>query len=34
VGFVDGRVAPVPIEQLWDFYWHKDYKPPTKRPGL
>ena len=34
VGFVDGRVAPVPIEQLWDLYWHKDYKPPTKRPGL
>jgi len=34
VSFVDGRVAPVPIEQLWQLYWHKDYLPPGKRPGL
>jgi prepilin-type N-terminal cleavage/methylation domain-containing protein len=34
VSFIDGRVAPVPLEQLWQLYWHKDYLPPTKRPGL
>src|SRR5258706_2030444 len=34
VSFIDGHVAPVPLEKLWDLYWHKDYLPPTKRPGL
>jgi prepilin-type N-terminal cleavage/methylation domain-containing protein/prepilin-type processing-associated H-X9-DG protein len=34
VSFVDGHVAPVQLEQLWELYWHRDYKPPGKRPGL
>jgi prepilin-type N-terminal cleavage/methylation domain-containing protein/prepilin-type processing-associated H-X9-DG protein len=34
VSFVDGHTTPVPLEQLWQLYWHKDYQPPAKRPGL
>jgi prepilin-type N-terminal cleavage/methylation domain-containing protein/prepilin-type processing-associated H-X9-DG protein len=33
VSFVDGHVGTVPLEQLWQLYWHKDYQPPAKRPG-
>jgi prepilin-type N-terminal cleavage/methylation domain-containing protein/prepilin-type processing-associated H-X9-DG protein len=32
--FFDGHAAPVPLEQLWQLYWHKDYIPPIKRQGL
>lgn len=34
IGFFDGHVEAVPLEQLWGLYWHRDYKPPAKRPGL
>ena len=34
VSFMDGHVSPVPLEELWQLYWHRDYVPPTKRPGL
>ena len=34
VSFVDGHVSPEPLEQLWQLYWHKDYQPLAKRPGL
>ena len=34
VGFFDGHVAQVPLERLWQLYWHKGYEPPAKRPGL
>ena len=34
VGFFDGHVEQVKLERLWTFYWHLDYKPPEKRPGL
>jgi prepilin-type N-terminal cleavage/methylation domain-containing protein/prepilin-type processing-associated H-X9-DG protein len=34
VAFFDGHVEPVPLERLWSLYWHKDYQPPVKRPGL
>jgi len=34
VFFFDGHVQPVPLERLWQLYWHKDYQPPAKRPGL
>jgi len=30
----DGHVESVKLERLWSFYWHKDYVPPAKRPGL
>ena len=32
--FYDGHVEQVPLERLWQLYWHKDYVPPAKRPGL
>jgi len=34
VSFYDGHVELVPLERLWQLYWHKDYVPPAKRPGL
>jgi len=34
VGFYDGHAEQVKLERLWQLYWHKDYEPPTKRPGL
>jgi prepilin-type N-terminal cleavage/methylation domain-containing protein/prepilin-type processing-associated H-X9-DG protein len=34
MSFYDGHVETVPLERLWQLYWHKDYLPPTKRPGL
>ncbi len=30
----DGHVETVKLDRLWSFYWHKDYVPPAKRPGL
>jgi prepilin-type N-terminal cleavage/methylation domain-containing protein/prepilin-type processing-associated H-X9-DG protein len=33
-GFFDGHVERVPLEHLWQLYWHRDYRPPAKRPGL
>jgi prepilin-type N-terminal cleavage/methylation domain-containing protein/prepilin-type processing-associated H-X9-DG protein len=32
VGFVDGHVEMVRLENLWQLYWHKDYDPPAVRP--
>ena len=34
VAFYDGHVEQVPLEGLWQLYWHRDYVPPAKRPGL
>src|SRR5262245_57702392 len=34
VAFYDGHVETAQLERLWSFYWHKDYVPPAKRPGL
>jgi prepilin-type N-terminal cleavage/methylation domain-containing protein len=34
VGSVDGHVETVKLDRLWQFYWHADYQPPAKRPGL
>lgn len=34
VGFFDGHAELVRLEHLWQLYWHKDYVPPVKRPGL
>lgn len=33
VAFFDGHVGPVPLERLWQLYWHKGYEPPARRPG-
>lgn len=34
VAFIDGHVEQVKLDNLWQLYWHKDYVPPLKRPGL
>jgi len=34
VSFYDGHVETVKLERLWSLYWHKNYVPPLKRPGL
>lgn len=30
--YADGHVSLVPLEQLWVQTWHKNYKPPGRRP--
>ncbi len=32
--FFDGHGQLVPLENLWQLYWHAKYEPPAKRPGL
>jgi prepilin-type N-terminal cleavage/methylation domain-containing protein/prepilin-type processing-associated H-X9-DG protein len=32
VSFFDGHGEMVKLDRLWLLYWHKDYKPPGKRP--
>ncbi len=34
VVFYDGHAGQVKLEGLWQLYWHRDYQPPAKRPGL
>ena len=34
VDFYDGHVESVKLEGLWQLYWHRDYRPPARRPGL
>jgi len=34
VSFFDGHEELVKLDRLWQLYWHKDYQPPAKRPGL
>jgi prepilin-type N-terminal cleavage/methylation domain-containing protein/prepilin-type processing-associated H-X9-DG protein len=32
MGFADGHAEAVKLENLWNYYWHLDYKPPAMRP--
>lgn len=32
MSFVDGHVAPVKLESLWNYYWNSTYSPPLTRP--
>jgi len=34
VAFFDGHGETVKLDNLWHLYWHLDYEPPAKRPGL
>jgi len=34
VSLADNHVEAVKLENLWSFYWHKNWVPPAKRPGL
>ena len=33
MGMADGHVETAKLERLWDYYWHKNYVPPAKRPN-
>jgi prepilin-type processing-associated H-X9-DG protein len=33
MGFMDGHVQSVRLEDLWSLKWNKTYTPPVKRPG-
>jgi len=33
LSFADNHVETVPLENLWNLYWHKNWEPPAKRPG-
>jgi prepilin-type N-terminal cleavage/methylation domain-containing protein len=32
MGLADGHVEVVKLQNLWNYYWHKDYTPPAIRP--
>ncbi len=34
VSFIDGHAALIPLEQLWQLSWHKNYRAPARRPAL
>jgi prepilin-type processing-associated H-X9-DG protein len=34
VSFYDGHGEAVRLDNLWQQFWHKDYQPLDKRPGL
>jgi prepilin-type N-terminal cleavage/methylation domain-containing protein/prepilin-type processing-associated H-X9-DG protein len=34
VAFYDGHVELVELERLWRLHWHRDYRPPARRPGF
>ena len=34
VSFADNHVESTKLESLWGLYWHKNWEPPAKRPGL
>jgi prepilin-type N-terminal cleavage/methylation domain-containing protein len=34
VTFADNHCETAKLERLWTFYWHRQWLPPAKRPGL
>lgn len=32
LSFYDGHVERAKLDNLWQYHWHKNYVPPTKRP--
>jgi prepilin-type N-terminal cleavage/methylation domain-containing protein len=34
VTFTDNHCETAKLERLWTFYWHSQWQPPAKRPGL
>ena len=33
IGFFDGHIELVKLDTLYNYYWHKKWVPPTKRPN-
>jgi prepilin-type N-terminal cleavage/methylation domain-containing protein len=34
LGLADGHAENSKLDNLWSYYWHVNYSPPAKRPGL
>ena len=34
IALTDGHVEQSKLDNLWQYYWHLNYVPPAKRPGL
>lgn len=34
VAFFDGHGELVKLDRLWQLYWHVNYQPPARRPGI
>ncbi len=32
IGMADGHAEGVPLQNLWNYYWHAGWKPPASRP--
>ena len=32
IGFADGHAEGVPLQNLWNYYWHAGWQPPAMRP--
>ena len=32
MSFTDGHVEAVPLQNLWNYYWHAQWQPPATRP--
>jgi prepilin-type N-terminal cleavage/methylation domain-containing protein/prepilin-type processing-associated H-X9-DG protein len=32
ISFADGHAEPIRLEDLWNYYWHLDWRPPSTRP--
>ena len=32
MGLADGHVELAKLENLWNYYWHRDWEPPATRP--
>ncbi len=33
MSFTDGHVEAVPLQNLWNYYWHAQWQPPATRPN-
>jgi prepilin-type processing-associated H-X9-DG protein len=33
MSFTDGHVEAVPLQNLWNYYWHAQWQPPPTRPN-
>jgi prepilin-type processing-associated H-X9-DG protein len=32
MGLADGHAELAKLENLWNYYWHRDWQPPARRP--
>jgi hypothetical protein len=34
LGLADGHAEMAKLKNLWSYYWHRDYRPPTSHPPV